>query len=339
MDKFYKLDVKDRKILVELDRNARLPNSQIGKKVGLSKEVVKYRVDKMIENGVILRFHTIINYFKVGIVKYKLYLRLTNVNKEKLEEIGQYFQKHKKTEWVAITTGRWDMIIGFLVHNVNELDDEVQIILNKFSVYIQEKAITTTLYLAHHTRGFLKGTEKEISRIVYHTSKDRQEEIDKTDLEIIKIITNNARIPTTDIAERLNTTPRIVLYRLRELEKKKIILGYKAHLDTKAIGRIFCKVIIHLTNITEERLNQFIKYTSSFSGTLWPQRVMGNWDFELDLEVENYEKFQDVILELKEKFPDIIKNHDFCIVSKEFKLDLFPGCYIQFEKTKPNTSH
>ena len=88
MEQNYKSDTKDTKILAELDRNARQSNNQIGKKVGLSKEVVKYRVDKMIENKIIIRFHTVINYFKLGIVKFKLYLRFVNANKEKLEEIG-----------------------------------------------------------------------------------------------------------------------------------------------------------------------------------------------------------------------------------------------------------
>jgi len=113
----------------------------------------------------------------------------------------------------------------------------------------------------------------------------------------------------------------------KELERKKIILAYKVHLDPKAIGRIFCKSIIYLTNVTQNKLNIFINYASSLSGAIWPQRVMGNWDFELDFELESYDKFQDIILNLKEKFPDIIKNYEFCIVSKEFKLDLFPNCY------------
>lgn len=332
MEVKYQLDTKDRKILSELDVDARQSNSQIGKKVGLSKEVVKYRIDRLIENGIILRFHTVINYFKLGIVKFKLYLRLTNANKEKLEEIGQYFYKHNKTEWVVITTGRWDMIIGFLVHNVNEFDDEVQIVLNKFSNYIQDKAVTTTIYLAHHTREFLRNkSTKEISKIVYHTTKDRQEKIDDIDEEIIKIITNNARIPITEIAKKLNTTSRIVQYRLKELERKKIILAYKVHLDPKAMGRIFCKTIIYLANTTQNRLNSFMDYASSLPGAIWPQRVIGNWDFELDFELENYDKFQNIMLDLKEKFPDIIRNHEFCIVSKEFKLDLYPNCYREIK--------
>lgn len=322
----YRLDVKDTKILAKLDENARQSNNEIGRKVGLSKEVVKYRIDRMIEAGLILRFHTIINYFKLGIVKYKLYLRLTNATKEKLDKIGRSFFMHKNTEWVALTTGRWDMIVGFLVPNVNSFDDEIQAVTNTFSPYIQEKAVTATLYLAHQEREFLKGN-KHISRVVYHTTKDPQEKIDGIDNEILKLLANNARLPVTEIAKRVKVTPRVVQYRIKELEKKKVILAYKVHLEPKVLGRIFCKAIIYLTNITQNRLDSFIAYVSSLPGVVWPQRVMGAWDFELDFELESYDQFQDIILGMKEKFSDIIKSHEFCITSKEFKLDLFPRCY------------
>jgi Lrp/AsnC family transcriptional regulator, leucine-responsive regulatory protein len=320
----YKLDTKDMKILAELDKNARQSNNQIGRKVGLSKEVVKYRIDKLLEEGIIVRFYTITNYFKLGIYKYKLYLRFTNINKEKIEEIADYFYKHKKTEWDVTATGRWDLIVGFLVKNVNEFDDEVSAVLNKYSKYIQEKAVTTTLYLVHHERGFL---ENKPSKAVYHTSKDKREEIDSLDEEIIKVLTNNARMPVTEIADRLKITPRKVQYKIKELEKRGVILAYKAHLNPRAMGRIFCKAILYLANVNEEKQENFIKYASSIPDVVWPQKVMGNWDFEVDCEVVDYDRFQEIILDLKEKFPDIIKNHEFCIVSKEFKLDFFPGAY------------
>ena len=47
-----KIDLKDRKILYQLDLNCRQSNTQIGKKVGLSKQVVDYRIKQMEENGI-----------------------------------------------------------------------------------------------------------------------------------------------------------------------------------------------------------------------------------------------------------------------------------------------
>ncbi|MEK6872579.1 MAG: hypothetical protein AABW90_01030 [Nanoarchaeota archaeon] len=88
--------------------------------------------------------------------------------------------------------------------------------------------------------------------------------------------------------------------------------------------RIFCKAIIYLNITNKNRIEEFIKYSSFLPGVVWPQKVLGSWDFEIDFELEDYDTFQNIILQLKENFSDIIKDYEFCIVSREFKLDLFP---------------
>ena len=46
-----KLDLKDKKILTLFDENARLSNSQIAKRVGLSKPAVEYRLKRLEKNN------------------------------------------------------------------------------------------------------------------------------------------------------------------------------------------------------------------------------------------------------------------------------------------------
>ena len=53
-----KLDLKDRKILYHLDLNCRQSNAQIGKKVGLSKQVVDYRIRRMEDERIIIGYWT-----------------------------------------------------------------------------------------------------------------------------------------------------------------------------------------------------------------------------------------------------------------------------------------
>ena len=57
-----KIDLKDKKILYELDLDCRQSNTQIGKKVGLKKDVVAYRIKRMQDEGVLLNFWTEILY-------------------------------------------------------------------------------------------------------------------------------------------------------------------------------------------------------------------------------------------------------------------------------------
>ena len=47
------LDIKDKKILYELDKNSRIPLSQLSKKVQLNEQTVHYRVKNLIKKGII----------------------------------------------------------------------------------------------------------------------------------------------------------------------------------------------------------------------------------------------------------------------------------------------
>ena len=65
MDKI-NLDLLDRKILYQLDLNARQSNAQIARKVKTSKEVVNYRLKRLEKENYILGYHTRINFWKLA---------------------------------------------------------------------------------------------------------------------------------------------------------------------------------------------------------------------------------------------------------------------------------
>ena len=84
------IDLKDRKILYELDLNCRQSNVQIGKKVGLSKEVVKYRITRMQDEGIITCFWTAINTLKLGYYCFRIYINFLDVSSDIKNEIILY---------------------------------------------------------------------------------------------------------------------------------------------------------------------------------------------------------------------------------------------------------
>ena len=70
-----KIDLKDKKILYELDRNSRQSNNQIAKKVGLSEQVVGHRIRRLQELGIIEYFYVKTNPSALGYMHIKIYLR------------------------------------------------------------------------------------------------------------------------------------------------------------------------------------------------------------------------------------------------------------------------
>ena len=61
--------------------------------------------------------------------------------------------------------------------------------------------------------------------------------IDDRDVEILKIIQDNARLPQSDIARAVGLAPSAVLERLRKLEANGVIQGYTALVDPQAVDQ------------------------------------------------------------------------------------------------------
>jgi len=95
----YEVDLKDRKILYELDYDSRQSFSQIGKKVGLHKNIILYRVKRLMEKGIIRYFYTVIDSFKLGYNSFRMYIVFQNTTpaikkKKKSSTIFQIISTH-----------------------------------------------------------------------------------------------------------------------------------------------------------------------------------------------------------------------------------------------------
>ena len=132
------LDSKDHKILYNLFINSRQSLSSIGKKVGLPKNVVKYRIDRLVENNIIQNFIAMVDVFKLGYSVYRLYFVLQFASPEKENEIIEYFKKSDNTWRVESSKGRYDLLVTVLVKNHNQFFSFYEETLKKFRYYFKE---------------------------------------------------------------------------------------------------------------------------------------------------------------------------------------------------------
>lgn len=62
-------------------------------------------------------------------------------------------------------------------------------------------------------------------------------ELDKIDFRILKILQQNARIPMTELAEKVGLSSTPVTERVCRLEREHYISGYHAHLNPHLLGK------------------------------------------------------------------------------------------------------
>lgn len=74
--------------------------------------------------------------------------------------------------------------------------------------------------------------------------------LDATDLKIMRLMQENARINNADIARELGMAPSGILERVKKLEQKKVILSYHAKINPVAIGqKLLSFIFIKTTDI------------------------------------------------------------------------------------------
>jgi Lrp/AsnC family transcriptional regulator, leucine-responsive regulatory protein len=59
--------------------------------------------------------------------------------------------------------------------------------------------------------------------------------LDNTDLQILGLMQDNARITNVELARQLEMAPSAVLERVKKLEQKKVINGYSTRIDPSAV--------------------------------------------------------------------------------------------------------
>lgn len=134
-----KLDSKDKKIIEQLQKNARQSVSDIARKTKLPRDVVKYRIKKLEENKVIRFYHAVLNPSKIG---YPLYAYISfvllNIETDDEKKFINYLKQNPKIIYVAKFSGKIDFTIGVCVKNYKDLDDLMREIRNKFSKFIKD---------------------------------------------------------------------------------------------------------------------------------------------------------------------------------------------------------
>ena len=332
------LDLKNRRILFELDKNSRTPLSKLARKVGLSKEVVFHRLNNLIREGTILRFQTVISTYSLGYQANKLYFRLQNIDAKSRKQLQEYLMKDSRVFWIGYCQGRWDLIIAFWARNVREIGEFEDEFLNKFSNYVQEREFTISrASLQYNRRWFYPKTESEakenaeyLEPVEMTFGEDQaQIQIDKIDLEILKHLANNARIKLNELSRLAKISVPVVKYRIKQLEKKKVIIGYKYALNTHKLGYQTCKACISLRNITIKKKAALIEYCKLKPETQNIVLTVGPWDMEIAFDVRNFEEYYKLMNEIQEKFSDIIKNYDSVLYASEPKQVFIPGAYPQ----------
>ncbi len=319
------LDLKDRKILFALEQNARQPNVVLAKEVGLTPDVIQYRIDRLINRGILKFFLGYVNCAKLGFIDYGINFCTQRMTRVQEQKFVKFLTDHPYCFYFARCGGTYDYTVDILAKDPMSMMDLVNEITNNFGDFIYRQDIITRLSIMHFPKQYLLEVCKPPPQSAYLGGRtDERVLIDEVDDTILRVLARNARAKLIDIAKEVKLSDTAVGQRLRRLEKEGLITGYFAWIEPQSMGYQSINLLLKYQNFRssdEEKLFEFCRLHKHIT---WLIKTLGVWDFEINVEVKVQQELQEIVYELKDSFPGMVQRIEFAPVFSTLKYSPYP---------------
>ena len=124
----------------------------------------------------------------------------------------------------------------------------------------------------------------------------------KKDNDILYELSINARMNISNLAKKVRLSKQVVSYRLKQLEKNKVIIGYYAITNVYRLGKTHYRVFIKYQNMDKEQEEKFMNYLIKHPKIVWVTYFDGDLDAAFLIWANNIMEFEKVYDEINEKF-------------------------------------
>ncbi|UCE11370.1 MAG: winged helix-turn-helix transcriptional regulator [Candidatus Thorarchaeota archaeon] len=237
------MDRIDRAIVWLLDSNCRTTYETMAKKLGLTANAVKKRIDKMIDSGIISQFSVM---FSSAMIDADILLAL--VHTDGSEDVDEIIQQIGSNPLV--------LQVSAVASGIGEL----------YLIFAQYVGTTELASLGTFLRGIESVKEVNLHNIIYPRGKKM--ELKKTHLKVLDSLVTDARMSVRNIARETGMTAKRVRRIIGELEKSGAFLfTLRWNISAGGNSAFHLRVDVDMGQTTAEEVAQWLR--DKYPRELW----------------------------------------------------------------------
>ncbi len=317
-----KLDVKDKKLLYEIDFDARKTYAELAKKLQMSKRGVEYKLVNLEKRRVILGYVPVFDLTKFGYYYFRLFVKFQSLTKSFRKEVKEYVRSDPDIGWVLWANDAYDIGIAIWAKSVFDFKRIVNRFYSIFDSHIKERSESVATEVAFFKNRFLIDNHS-IEQISIGEKKEAVD-LDVLDKKLLNMLVINPRRSIVDLADSLGESPQRTSYRFKRLKSEGILLGIRPILNYSGLGRLYYKLYIDLNNAHEVKLKELEDFVAKDSRTVYIVKALGTCDFDVEIIMSSPQELFEFIESVQEKFPGMIRNYRTLIFGETVKAKFLP---------------
>lgn len=282
------IDVGAQRLLFLLDGDARMQGTALARRSGLSFRQVRYRLDSLSEAGTIRQAHAVVNLGRCGVLESRILVKVAPGST--VVDMTAYLKAASGVVWLGIVAGSFDLVFTVHALDMYELGRVLHEFRKRFDPQIHTISVNSVLWSQYVPRGYLGGGLKQhhrSDRLVSVVSNAPPVALDAVDKSILSRLVADARVSLKEIAAHLaldheRASRETIARREARLRELGVVSGYTFLLDHGSIGVSQYRVLLVVTAEADSDVMAFCVRHSQISKVM---KLLGGWDFELNIDV------------------------------------------------------
>ncbi|GAB7128965.1 transcriptional regulator DadR [Silvimonas sp. JCM 19000] len=141
--------------------------------------------------------------------------------------------------------------------------------------------------------------------------------LDRVDYKILRVLQQNARIPITELAEKVGLTATPCTERIKRLEESGAILGYHARLNPQVLhAPLLVFVELKLGRKSGEVFDDFRRAVASIPEVLECHLISGDFDYLLKARLPDMSHYRRLLGDILLRLPGAAESRSYVVMEE-----------------------
>jgi len=313
-----RLSEREKLVLAAVELQAGLPIKEIEDQTGLPEHALRYTLRKLQQERVIGPKRPVIDLNLLGFSHYTFLFSLTSETRRSKTQFIDYLLCAAPITWLFELGGDFHYGASITVPHIQHVNRFLHEVAGRFGHIFFEKMFAHQLAYIYFGRRYL-AAQRIKSKPIRLEIQEETVELDEQDRRIVQTMMGGDYSTLTQLAEQLKVPLATLERRKRRLEERGVIRGYFHWIEPEVLGVQPCTLLIYMKGISPNFSDDLLRFAKKEPHVVYFIECMGNWDFELGIEVFDLKQVTEITQKLYDQFPEDMRTLKVVPILKHLK--------------------
>lgn len=280
---------------------------------------VRYAVASMERQGIIRRA-AFVNVYPLGYFHVAVYFSCSPQLKSQKAALLDFLAASPNVAWLAELGGDYQYAMALAVRSASDVSAFLSLITETFGNVLSQKSVHVRTRFTQFNRKYLANQEpKSLS-----FGPSPITEIDPVDHKILRALGQNLYPTDREAQFRTQISSTTWRNRLIRLKERGVLVSEFWLVDSSKLGMQSFELLVHAKGVRANLSERLLAFAKNHPRIVHFVEGIGEWDFELGVEVENAQDIVAVTEDLHEAFADDISAVKTLPLFANLKYSLYP---------------